>query len=68
MSCRACGHLLFPEYGEGDELCAACEERREPADVIARDRAIQPKPGEEWVPVVGRIGGTGFGSLAEEQR
>ena len=61
MSCTRCGNLLFWEYGDGDELCANCREREEwDTEVVARDRAMQPIPGQPWAPVRGRIGGTGF--------
>lgn len=57
MTCQRCGHLLFPVYGDGDRLCAACkEERRE----TTLPPAIEPRPGEPWQPVKGRIGGVGL--------
>lgn len=52
--CKDCGGLLFWRYGDGDRLCAACEEKRRKT----LPTAIEPKPGEPWRPVRGRIGGT----------
>lgn len=56
-SCQSCGGLLFPRYGDGDRLCAACRERK--AEELPA--AVEPQPGQAWQPVRGTVGGTAFG-------
>lgn len=55
--CLVCGGLLFPQYGDGDEICAGCRENSEQA----LPPAIEPEPGKDWQPVRGRIGGVIYG-------
>ncbi len=58
MTCKGCGQLLFRLYGDGERLCASCREKQS-EELPA---AIKPKPGEEWQPVQGSVGGVGFGA------
>ena len=44
------------DCGMDRHRCGPCEAAR------ALPPAIEPKPGEPWQPVRGRIGGTGYGS------
>lgn len=53
-TCGRCSRLLFPQYGDGAELCAGCAEARQEG----LPPAIEPRPGETWQPVRGRIDGT----------
>lgn len=57
MLCRKCYCLLFPQYGDGEDICAACQENaRAPLPP-----AIESEPGQAWEPIRGRIGSTGYG-------
>lgn len=59
--CRECDRLLFPRYGDGEDVCAACREnRREAAQALEKARALEPRDGEPWAPIEGSIGGTSF--------
>lgn len=57
MTCRTCGRTLFPRFGDDDHVCAGCRENA--AEELPP--AIEPKQGPLWQPVLGRVGGMGFG-------
>lgn len=59
--CAECSCLLFPQYGDGERICSVCREERQET----LPPAIEPKPGEAWLPVRGRVAGLGFGETPE---
>lgn len=52
----ACGKLLNWRFGDGDEECADCREKRQESNLPPAIRTP-----EAWQPVRGRIGGSGYG-------
>lgn len=59
--CEGCQRLLDWRYGDGEHLCADCQEAPE-----ALPPAIEP-PAGPWEPLRGRIGETGFGTGGKAQ-
>lgn len=56
--CKKCGRMLFHQYGDGPNVCAACQENHR----LGLPAVVEARPGEPWQPVQGSVGGVGFGS------
>lgn len=59
-ACARCNRLLFHAYGDGPNICAACQDDVRYGSPLAP--VIEPRPGEPWQPVLGTIGGKRYGS------